>query len=104
VCSSRCPLSTQPAEVEWDQKRDFPPLVFRLSEAIEVTDNGVRAVRAVRERCPSIRARVCPLSTLHDRAMHALHALALDPIAETLADPYSYGFRQGRSCADALEH
>jgi RNA-directed DNA polymerase len=28
----------------------------------------------------------------------------LDPIAETLADPHSYGFRQGRSCADALQH
>jgi RNA-directed DNA polymerase len=41
---------------------------------------------------------------MHDRAMQALHALGLAPIAETRADPYSYGFRQGRSCADALEH
>jgi len=28
----------------------------------------------------------------------------LTPVAETWADPYSYGFRQGRRCADALEH
>jgi RNA-directed DNA polymerase len=42
--------------------------------------------------------------TLHDRAMQALHALALAPVAETLADPNSYGFREGRSCADALQH
>jgi RNA-directed DNA polymerase len=35
--------------------------------------------------------------------MQALHALALAPIAETLADRYSYGFREGRRCADALE-
>jgi RNA-directed DNA polymerase len=41
---------------------------------------------------------------MHDRAMHALHALGLAPIAETLADPNSYGFREGRRCADALEH
>ena len=41
---------------------------------------------------------------MHDRAMQALHALGLAPIAETLADPNSYGFRQGRRCADALEH
>jgi RNA-directed DNA polymerase len=40
---------------------------------------------------------------MHDRAMQALYALALAPIAETLADRYSYGFREGRRCADALE-
>lgn len=38
-----------------------------------------------------------------DRAQQALHALALDPIAETLADRNSYGFRIGRSTADAVE-
>ena len=36
--------------------------------------------------------------------MQALHALALAPVAETWADPHSYGFREGRCCADALEH
>jgi RNA-directed DNA polymerase len=36
--------------------------------------------------------------------MQALHALALAPVAETWADPNSYGFREGRCCADALEH
>ena len=40
---------------------------------------------------------------MHDRAMQALYALALAPIAETLADRHSYGFREGRRCADALE-
>src|SRR6266700_5245027 len=35
--------------------------------------------------------------------MQALYALALAPIAETLADRYSYGFREGRRGADALE-
>jgi RNA-directed DNA polymerase len=42
------------------------------------------------------------IPTLHDRAMQALYALALAPVAETLADRYSYGFREGRRCADAL--
>ncbi len=37
------------------------------------------------------------------RAMQALYLLALDPVAETLADPNSYGFRPGRSTADAIE-
>jgi RNA-directed DNA polymerase len=37
------------------------------------------------------------------RAMQALYLLALDPVAETLADPNSYGFRPGRATADAIE-
>lgn len=46
-----------------------------------------------------------PLSipAMKDRAMQALYLLALDPIAETTADPNSYGFRVGRSTADAIE-
>jgi RNA-directed DNA polymerase len=46
-----------------------------------------------------------PLSipTMHDRAMQALYLLALDPVAEATADPNSYGFRRGRSTADAIE-
>jgi RNA-directed DNA polymerase len=36
------------------------------------------------------------------RAMQALYLLALDPVAETLADQHSYGFRTNRSCADAM--
>ncbi|CAE6862028.1 Group II intron-encoded protein LtrA [Paraburkholderia nemoris] len=35
------------------------------------------------------------------RAMQALHLLALEPIAETTADPNSYGFRPERATADA---
>jgi RNA-directed DNA polymerase len=37
-----------------------------------------------------------------DRAHQALHLLALDPVAETKGDPNSYGFRKGRSTADAI--
>ncbi len=37
-----------------------------------------------------------------DRAMQALHLLALEPIAETQADPNAYGFRPKRSVADAI--
>ena len=35
--------------------------------------------------------------------MQALHLLALDPIAECLADPNSYAFRRERCQADAIE-
>src|SRR6266550_2389145 len=43
------------------------------------------------------------MPTMHDRAMQALYLLALDPVAETTADPNSYGFRTARSTADAIE-
>lgn len=49
------------------------------------------------------KKRPLGIATLHDRAMQALYLLALDPIAETLADPNSYGFRKERSTADAIE-
>jgi RNA-directed DNA polymerase len=42
------------------------------------------------------------IPTMFDRAQQALHLLALDPVVETTADKNSYGFRQQRSCADAL--
>jgi len=38
---------------------------------------------------------------MKDRAMQALYKMALDPVAETTADPNSYGFRPYRRCADA---
>ncbi len=45
-----------------------------------------------------------PLSipVMKDRAMQALHLLGLNPIAECLADPNSYGFRKERCQADAI--
>lgn len=38
-----------------------------------------------------------------DRAQQALYLLALEPVAETKADPNSYGFRTARSTADAIQ-
>ena len=43
------------------------------------------------------------IPTMKDRAQQALYLLALDPVVETTADKNSYGFRQQRSCADAIE-
>ena len=47
------------------------------------------------------KKRPLSIPTMYDRAMQALHKLALAPVAETTADPNSYGFREGRRCADA---
>ena len=43
------------------------------------------------------------IPTMKDRSHQALHLLALDPVLETTADKNSYGFRQQRSCADAID-
>ncbi len=53
---------------------------------------------------PKKNGKLRPLSipVMHDRAQQALHKPALAPVAETTADKNSYGFREGRSCADAL--
>ena len=48
------------------------------------------------------KRRPLGIPTMKDRAMQALHLLALLPVAETRADPNSYGFRPRRSAADAL--
>ena len=49
------------------------------------------------------KQRPLGIPTMRDRAMQALYLLALDPVAETLADRNSYGFRVARSTADAIE-
>jgi RNA-directed DNA polymerase len=48
------------------------------------------------------KKRALGIPVMKCRAMQALYLLALDPIAETTADPNSYGFRPGRSTADAI--
>jgi RNA-directed DNA polymerase len=49
------------------------------------------------------KLRPISIPAMKCRAMQALHLLALEPIAETIVDKNSYGFRPKRSCADAIE-
>ena len=50
-----------------------------------------------------IRQRPLSIPVMKDRAMQALYWQALDPIAESGADPNSYAFRKERCQADAIE-
>jgi RNA-directed DNA polymerase len=78
----------------------------RKSQAIDqLRQRGYKPLPLKRVYIPKDKNRLRPLSipTMKDRAMQALYLEGLDPIAETIADPNSYGFRKDRSPADAIQ-
>jgi len=70
----------------------------------QMQQKGYKALPLRRVYIPKSHGKKRPLGipTMKDRAMQALYLQALDPIAETQADPNSYGFRKERCCADAM--
>lgn len=85
--------------IVWSNPKD------KFEAAKSLKNEGYKASPLKRVYIPKSNGKKRPLGipTMKDRAMQALHLLALNPIAETTADSDSYGFRPERCCADAIE-
>lgn len=75
------------------------------SQAVQnLNRRGYKPLPLRRVYIPKSKDKMRPLGipTMKDRAMHAVHLLALEPVSETKADRNSYGFRPERATQDAI--
>src|SRR5665809_165712 len=77
-----------------------------MNAALSLSDKKYKAKplrRVYIENPGKKKKRPLGIATMHDRAIQALYALALGPVAEATSDIASFGFRKYRSAQDACE-
>lgn len=82
--------------VKWHTDED------KMRAALSLTSKGyhARPYRRIVIQDEGKERRI-NIPTAYDKAMQALYAYSLDPVAESLADKKSFAFRKGRSMNDA---
>jgi len=78
----------------------------KMNAVLDLSDESYKAKplkRVFIEKPGKKKKRPLGIPTMHDRAMQALFALALGPVAEATADIDSFGFRKYRSAQDACQ-
>ena len=76
----------------------------KMNAALDLSDKNYKATplrRVYIDKHGKKEKRPLSIPTMYDRAMQALYAFALNPIAEATADTTSFGFRKNRSAQDA---
>lgn len=82
---------------------DSPKHKWEAIHQLEPYNFKALAVRRVWIPKKNGKLRPLGIPTMKDRAMQTLWKLALEPIAETMADQHSYGYRPYRSTQDAAQ-
>ena len=101
-------------KVSGNKGKNTPGVDGKLLKTVKEKEEVINELRNKRYKSSPLRRIYIPkkngkkrplgIPTMKDRVMQALYHMALDPIAEVIADKISFGFRKERSCADAMAY